>query len=155
LVLAAMMVTLSGSGGAGDPRGVLSEAGRAAFRAFGADMNVMLDIATADPRVLADRLSPRLGAIPPSRLDVPGWALIGARFVPGARSLAALVLWENRDRARVGLLIEPLDAPADSAPRARSLGGMSVSAWTEDGLGFVAIGRDATLGVRAERAVVP
>ncbi len=156
LILAAMMVAVSGSNGASDQRGMLAEAGRAAFRAFGADLDVTLDIATADPRVLASRLSPRLGTIsPPSRFEVPGWTLIGARFVPGARSLAALVLWESRDRARMGLLIEPLDAPADSPPRVRSFGGLSVSAWTAGGVGFATVSREASGRIAAERTAFP
>ena len=94
-------------------------------------------------RALARQLSPRFVArAAAANFDVAGWTLIGARFVPGTASAAAFVLWENRDRARMGLLIEPLDAPASSTPRNRDFGGVAISAWTEGGKGFAAVGPD-------------
>jgi anti-sigma factor RsiW len=142
LSLSSVLLALSPAGGPPDERGPLIGAGLAAFRAFGADSSVALDIPTTDARALAEQLSPRFVARASANFDVTGWTLIGARFVPGTASAAAFVLWENRDRARLGLLIEPLDAPASSPPRSRDFGGVAISAWTEGGKGFAAVGPD-------------
>lgn len=143
LSLSSVLLALSPAGGPPDERSPLIGAGLAAFRAFGADSSIALDIPTADARVLARQLSPRFVArAAAANFDVAGWTLLGARYVPGTASAAAFVLWENRDRARMGLLIEPLDAPASSAPRNRDLGGVAISAWTEGGKGFAAVGAD-------------
>ena len=143
LSLSSVLLALSPAGGPPDERGPLIGAGLAAFRAFGADSTVALDIPTTDGDVLARQLSPRFVArAAAANFDVAGWTLIGARFVPGTASVAAFVLWENRDRARLGLLIEPLDAPPSSTPRNRDFGGVAISAWTEGGQGFTAVGPD-------------
>jgi anti-sigma factor RsiW len=145
LSLASVVLTVWPAGGPPDERGLLIDAGLAAFRAFGGDSSVALDISSSDPRVLVNQLSPRFVArATAANFDLAGWTLIGARFVPGTASAAAFVLWENRDRARMGLLIESLDAPASSAPRMREFGAAAISAWTEGGKGFAAVGPDAT-----------
>ena len=114
------------------------------FERSAAISSVALDISSSDPRVLAKQLAPRFVAhATAANFDLAGWTLIGARFVPGTASAAAFVLWENRDRARMGLLIELLDAPASSAPRLREFGVVAISAWTEGGKGFAAVGPDA------------
>jgi len=144
LSLASAVVTVWPTGGPPDERDRLIGAGLAAFRAFGGDSSVALDVPSSDPRVLAEELSPRFVArATAANFDLAGWTLIGARFVPGTASAAAFVLWENRDRARMGLLIESLDAPASSLPRSREFGAVAISAWTEDGKGFAAVGPDA------------
>jgi anti-sigma factor RsiW len=142
LSLSSVLLALSPAGGPPDERGPLIGAGLAAFRAFGADSSVALDIPTTDARALAEQLTPKFVARAAANFDVTGWTLIGARFVPGTASAAAFVLWENRDRARMGLLIESLDAPASSTPRNRDFGGVAISAWTEGGKGFAAVGPD-------------
>jgi anti-sigma factor RsiW len=144
LSLASVVMTMWPAGGSPDERGPLTSSGLAAFRAFGGDSSVALDVSSSDPRVLAKALSPRFVArATAANFDLAGWTLIGARFVPGTASAAAFVLWENRDRARMGLLIESLDAPASSTPRTREFGAVAISAWTEDGKGFAAVGPDA------------
>ena len=141
LSLSSVLLAFSPAGGPPDERGPLIGAGLAAFRAFGADSSVALDIPTTDGGGLARQLSPRFFArAAAANFDVAGWTLIGARFVPGTASVAAFVLWENCDRARLGLLIEPLDAPPSSTPRNRDFGGVAISAWTEGGKGFAAVG---------------
>jgi anti-sigma factor RsiW len=143
LSLASIFLALSPAGGPPDERGALIGAGIAAFRAFGADSSVTLDLPTSDARALAKQLAPRfIARATTASFDLAGWTLIGARFVPGTASAAAFVLWENRDRTRMGLLIEPLDAPASSTPRNREYGGVAISAWTEGGKGFAAVGPD-------------
>jgi anti-sigma factor RsiW len=115
----------------------------AAYRAFGADPNVALEIFANDSRALAKKISPRyLADTAAMDFNAAGWSLIGARLVPGTASTAAFVLWENRERLRVGLLIEPLDAPAATPPREGQSGGLAVSAWTDAGEGFAAVGPD-------------
>jgi len=141
--LATFMLAVSSAGGPNDERGPLAEAGLAAFRAFGANSSVALDIPQGDARALARQLSPRFVVDPAAtNFDVAGWRLVGARFVPGTASAGAFVIWENHDRARIGLLIEALDAPANSAPRMRDFGGVAISTWTEGGKGFAAVGPD-------------
>ena len=142
LSLATILLALSAAGGPPDERGALVGAALAAFRAFGAEPSVPLDMNSSDSRVLARQLSPRFVAHAAANFEIPGWTLIGARFVPGTASAAAFVLWENHDRARMGLLIEPLDAPASSKPRTGEFGGVATSAWTEGGRGFAAVGLD-------------
>jgi anti-sigma factor RsiW len=143
--LASVVLMVWPAGGPPDERGLLIDAGLAAFRAFGGDSSVALDISSSDPRVLAKQLSPRFVArATAANFDLAGWTLIGARFVPGTASAAAFVLWENRDRVRMGLLIESLDAPASSMPRMREFGAVAISSWTEGGKGFAAVGPDAS-----------
>jgi anti-sigma factor RsiW len=144
LSLASIVLTVWPAGGPPDERGLLVSAGLAAYRAFGGDSSVALDISSSDPRALAKQLSPRFVArATATNFDLAGWTLIGARFVPGTASAAAFVLWENRARARMGLLIESLDAPQSSTPRMREFGAVAISAWTEGGKGFAAVGPDA------------
>jgi anti-sigma factor RsiW len=144
LSLALVVMTMWPAGGPPDEQGLLTSSGLAAFRAFGGDSSVALDVSSSDPRVLAKSLSPRFVArATAANFDLAGWTLIGARFVPGTASAAAFVLWENRERARMGLLIESLDAPASSTPRMREFGVVAISAWTADGKGFAAVGPDA------------
>jgi anti-sigma factor RsiW len=144
LSLASVVVTVWPDGGPPDERGLLTGAGLAAFRAFGGGSTFALDISSGDPRVVAKQLSPRFVArATAANFDLAGWTLIGARFVPGTASAAAFVLWENRDRARIGLLIESLDAPASSTPTTSEFGAVAISAWTDGGKGFAAVGPDA------------
>jgi anti-sigma factor RsiW len=143
LSLSLFLVALSAAGGPVDERGPLTDAALAAFRAFGAESSVALDITSSDARALAKQLSPRFVADPATAdFDITGWKLLGARFVPGTASAAAFVLWEKSNRTRMGLLIEPLDAPMDSTPRNRDFGGVAISAWTAGGQGFAAVGPD-------------
>jgi anti-sigma factor RsiW len=139
LLLALGCLCLSAFSGPLDPRDPLIEAGLSAFRTFGADSPAPLDLATRDSRVLAKWLSPRFSRLPAaSNWDVPGWSLVGVRVVPGTQSAAAFLLFEDADRRRAGLLLEPLDAPVDSAPRVRERGGVVAAAWSRNGEGFVA-----------------
>lgn len=143
LSLASALLALSPAGGPPDEHGALIGAGLAAFRAFGAGSSVALDIPSSDARALAKQLSPRfVSRGTAANFDIAGWTLIGARFVPGTASAAAFLLWENHARARMGLLIEPLDAPANSTPQNREFGGVAISSWTEGGKGFAAVGPD-------------
>ena len=131
----------SASGGREDPRDALMDAGASALRAFGAASAAPLDLPTHDARALAKWLSPRFSLNPPlGGLQMPGWTLIGARIVPGMRSAAALILFENEDHARAGLMIEPLDAPPTLSPLARRIGAIASAAETEGGHGVAAMG---------------
>ena len=53
---------------------------------------------------------------------------------------AILILLESEGRRPLGVLIEPLDAPASSAIRIEPLGGMTVAAFTRRGYGFAVAG---------------
>jgi len=139
--LAFGLLCVSASGGPADPRDALMDAGASSLRAFSAAAVAPLDMPTHDARALAKWLSPRFALNPPlSGLEIPGWSLVGARMVPGTRSAAALILFENEDHVRAGLMIEPLDAPPALAPLARRIGAVASAAATEGGHGIAAMG---------------
>ena len=71
-----------------------------------------------------------------------GRLLIGPPNAPAGVASAAFLLYEDRRGERVGLLIEPLDAPAPTTPTLRESDGVSLAAWTDASHGFVAAGRN-------------
>ena len=143
LALSLGLLTLSGGGGPADPQSGLGGAGVSAFRTFAVDSTASFDFVPPDSRALALWLSPRFWpAAPEASLEMAGWRPLGVRIVPGTRSVAAFIVWETPAGARAGLLIEPMDAPAPSAPKPRMAGGFSTAAWTSGGRGFAAVAPD-------------
>ena len=139
--LSAALLFLSASGGPADPRDALTSAGASALRAFATSNSAPMDMSTHDVKALKKWLAPRFPTAPPlGSLDIPGWNLIGARIVPGSGRAAALILFEDERRARLGLMIEPLDAPPSLAARSRDVIGVATIAETSGGYGVVAVG---------------
>ncbi len=138
--LAAGLLATGAPGGPTWPRGKLIDAGLAAYRAFAAS-DAPVEFGASDPETLAKWFTPRIGgeiAVP--RFSSDALTLIGGRVAPGTTTRAAFLVYEDRRGDRIGLLIEPLDAPAPSTPILRRSDGISLAAWTGAGHGFVAAG---------------
>ena len=116
-------------------------AGLAAYRTYALGVATPVEYATADPRALGRWMASQIARVTPipdlSRL---GLTLMGGRIVAGARAPAAFLLYETRDRFRVGLIAEALDAPARIKMRPRRSGGVETVFWTGAGHGFALIG---------------
>jgi anti-sigma factor RsiW len=141
--LAAVLLVASAPGGPTRPQGQLVEAGLAAYRAFAAASDMPVEFRASDPQTLTKWLMPQFaGGIVVPRFSSDALTLLGGRIAPGTTSRAAFLVYEDRRGERVGLLIEPLGAPAPSAPTLRESGGVSLAAWTGAGYGFVAAGPD-------------
>ncbi len=126
------------------PRDKMIAAGLAAYRAFATPTALTpLEFRTADPEALTKWLTPQFsrGIVAPE-VRSSTFKLIGGRIAPGTIASAAFVVYENALGKRVGLLIEPLDAPSPTEPKTRRREGLSVAAWTDAGHGLVAIGAD-------------
>ena len=138
--LAAGLLVAGGPGGPTSPRSKLIDAGLAAYRAFAAS-DAPIEFRTSDPQTLTKWFTPHIGR----GIVVPGFSsdaltLLGGRIAPGTTASAAFLVYEDRRGERVGLLIEPFDAPAPSTPTLREFGGVSLAAWTDAGRGLVAVG---------------
>lgn len=72
-------------------------------------------------------------------------------MVPGIRSAAAFIILENAERARIGILAEPLDAPVSRAPTSAKGAGVSAASRTDDGYGVAVMGPDPGLVARLIR----
>jgi anti-sigma factor RsiW len=129
-------------GGPSWPRDKLTAAALAAYRAF-ANPGALtpVEFRASDPEALSKWFTPQfvrgvvVPTLPPNTLK-----LLGGRIAPGTTASAAFVIYEDERGGRVGLLIEPLDAPAPSKPKVRRIDGVSLAAWTDAGRGLVAIG---------------
>jgi len=129
-----------GPPGAMWPRDPLLDAGLAAYRAF-ALSNAPVEHAADDPDALTKWLAPQfVGGMAAPRFSSDALRLIGGRIAPGTRTRAAFLIYEDRRGERLGLLIEPIDAPPVSTPVWRDVDGASLAAWTGAGFAFVAAG---------------
>jgi anti-sigma factor RsiW len=138
--LAAGLTIAAPPGGATWPRDPLLEAGLAAYRAFVAS-SAPIEFAVADPAAAARWLTAQFAggvAAPPFASNE--LRLVGARVAPGMATRAAFLVYEDRLGERVGLLIEPVDAPPAPEPVWREVGGATLAAWTGAGFGLVAAG---------------
>jgi anti-sigma factor RsiW len=151
--LAAGLLAAGATGGPTGPRVTLADAGLAAYRAFAAS-DAPVEFSASDPETLAQWLSPQIGArIAVPRFSSDALTLAGGRIAPGTTGRAAFLVYEDRRGDRVGLLIEPLDAPAPSAPTLLKFGGVSLAAWTDAGRGLVVVGARADEVVALTRLV--
>jgi anti-sigma factor RsiW len=142
LALAAGLVVVGAPGSPTWPRDQLLDAGLAAYRAFAAaPAGVPVEYQTDDSEALSRWFAPQLGR----GIVVPSFSsnalkLLGGRVAPGTRSSAAFLVYEDRRGERLGLLIEPLDAPGPSTPVLREAGAINIAAWTDARQGLVATG---------------
>ncbi len=136
------------------PRGKLIEAGLAAYRAFAPVPGAPVEFRTSDPETLTKWFAPQFarGIVVP-RFSSDALRLLGGRIAPGTTASAAFLVYEDRRGERVGLLIEPLDAPAPSKPTLGESDGVSFAAWTDSGRGLVAAGNDPEVVVALTRLV--
>jgi len=126
------------------PRAALAETGASSFRAFSSSPEAALDFGGGSVEGLSHALGPQFSTIGLSEWATPlGWTLRGAKRVPGLHGEAILILLEGQESQQLGVLVEPLDAPASSAIRTVSLGGMTVAAFTRQGFGFAVAGLEA------------
>ena len=126
------------------PRDKMIAAGLAAYRAFATPTALTpLEFRTGDPQALTQWLAPQFSrGVAAPELRSSAFKLIGGRIAPGTIASAAFLVYENARGNRVGLLIEPLDAPSPTKPKTRKRESLSVAAWTDAGHGLVAIGVD-------------
>lgn len=141
--LAAGLLVVGAPGGPTWPRGQSIDAGLAAYRAFAAASDVSVELRTSDPETLTKWLTPQFArAIAAPVFSSGALTLLGGRLTPGTAASAAFLVYENRRGEHIGLLIEPLDAPAPTRPALRQSDSVSLALWTDAGHGFVAVGRD-------------
>jgi len=72
-------------------------------------------------------------------LSSEGFSLVGGRLLPGATSAAALLMYENRDGARVTLYVVP-NAGKETAMRFSAGDGLAAVSWRAEALGCVLVG---------------
>jgi anti-sigma factor RsiW len=123
------------------PRDKLIDASLAAYRAFATSAAV--EFRASDPETLTKWLTPQFarGVVVP-RIASNELTLLGARIAPGTTASAAFVIYVDRRGERVGLMIEPFDAPSPSKPVLSTVAGVSLAAWTDARRGLVATGPD-------------
>jgi anti-sigma factor RsiW len=143
-VFVAAMLTAGAPNGLSWPRDKLIASGVAAYRAFAAPAALTpVEFRASDPEALTKWFMPQFarGVVAP-RLAPSGLTLLGGRIAPGTTASAAFLVYQDARGGRVGLLIEPLDAPPPSKPTLRQSDGLNVAAWTDAGRGLVAVGAD-------------
>lgn len=72
-------------------------------------------------------------------LSTEGFSLVGGRLLPAAGSAAALLMYENRDGARVTLYVVPKSGE-ESAMRFTTKGELTAVSWQVETLGCVLVG---------------
>ncbi|SCM75465.1 putative transmembrane anti-sigma factor [uncultured Pleomorphomonas sp.] len=72
-------------------------------------------------------------------LSSEGFSLVGGRLLPAAASAAALLMYENRDGARVTLYVVP-NAGKETAMRFSARDGLAAVSWQAEALGCVLVG---------------
>lgn len=144
LVFAVALLFVAPLGGPSWPRDQMAAAGVAAYRAFGAqNAQTPVEFRAGDPDALTKWFTPQFarGVVVP-RLPPNTLRQLGGRVAPGTTGSAAFVVYEDQRGVRVGLLLEPFDAPAPTKPRLQKIKGLTLAAWTDGGRGLVAIGAD-------------
>jgi len=140
LALSALLIAISPLVGNPGPARGLDQAGIAAYRAFAAAPRAPVEFATGDPAAAAAWLATELQRAIPAPATPVGFSLIGARLAPAGGSTAAFLVYETADRQRLGLLIEPLDAPPPFGPELVAINKLTAATWTGSGHGFALVG---------------
>jgi anti-sigma factor RsiW len=115
------------------------EAGVAAFRAFGRPTGESPEFETRDLAELEKQIDLRLSRpvyLPRSPSAI---RMVDARIAPAPGAAGAFLVYEA-ERSRIGLLIQPLDAPSTRAPDVRLADGRYVVTWTRAGQGYALVG---------------
>ncbi len=115
------------------------EAGAAAFSAFAQPGSPPVEFANRDAGMARTWLTARLGwpvQLPATPAEL---SLVGARIAPASGSAAAFLVYQ-RDRRRLGMLVQPLDAPPPTPPKVLRARGWNVAVWTSAGQGYVLVG---------------
>jgi anti-sigma factor RsiW len=116
-------------------------AGVSAYRTYALGVSSPAEFATSDARLLRRWLASQIARVTPiPDLSQIGLTLAGGRVVSGAHSPAAFLLYQTSGQARIGLLVESLDAPAQIAPQVRRYGSYETAYWTGSGHGFALVG---------------
>ena len=140
VLAAALLASLAGVNLTSPPEETIG-AGVSAYRTYALGVASPVEYATADSGALARWLGSQIPrATPIPDLSELGLTLMGGRIVAGARAPAAFLLYQTRQHARVGLIAEPLDAPARKGLRVRRSGGVETVYWTGAGHGFALVG---------------
>ncbi len=124
------------------------EAGAAAFSAFAQPGSPPVEFANPDAAMARSWLTAQLGwpvHLPATPAEV---SLVGARIAPGSGSAAAFLVYQG-DRRRLGMLVQPLDAPPPTPLRLLRARGWNVAVWTSAGQGYVLVGDLDAASLRA------
>ncbi len=130
------------------PSDRFAEAGVTAFGAFAQSGSPPVEFANHEPGAVRTWLTVRLNR--PLYLPATPNALnlIGARIAPATGAAAAFLVYET-NRNRLGMLVQPLDAPLQTAPRVLQIGSRKAALWTSAGQGYVLVGDVDALSLRA------
>ena len=128
---------------AAEPSQVEALAARAvdASRTFLRDPARPVEISAANPTEMARYLSRRIGleVAPPSLVEL-GPRMLGARLTPGDLGPAGLIVYEDVDGERFGLLISRVSQPAASPTQIIKRRTRAVAVWISRGVGFALAG---------------
>ena len=142
LAAATMLVSATSSGVGAAPEQVIS-AGLAAYRTYALGVASPVEYATRDAQALRRWLASQIArATPVPDFSALELTLMGGRIIPGARGPAALLIYEDRYRRRLGLVAESHDAPAPIGLMTRGLNGVQLAYWTGAGHSFALFSRD-------------
>jgi anti-sigma factor RsiW len=117
----------------------LGEAGVAAFVAFASSTGSLGEFVTRDLVALEKQFGSRLSRPIYLPRSPPAVRMVDARIAPAPGAAAVFLVYETQ-RSRIGLLIQPLDAPPTQAPAVCLTDGRYIATWTRSGQGFVLVG---------------
>jgi anti-sigma factor RsiW len=148
LVLGFALLTSAGGDVAGRRAEAIAAVGIAAYRTYALGLSKPVEFATSEGADLSRWFSAQLTRVPPiPDFSAFGLKLIGGRIIPGARVPAAFVVYESRLRDRLGLIMEPLDAPRPVRPEALKTGDIRAAFWPGAGHSFALIGKDGEIPI--------
>jgi anti-sigma factor RsiW len=148
LVLGIALLTSAGGDIAGGRAEATAAVGVAAYRTYALGLSKPVEFATSQGADLSRWFSAQLtGMTPIPDFSAFGLRLIGGRIIPGGRVPAAFALYESGRRDRIGLIVEPLDAPRPERPRVLDTGDIRAAFWLGAGHSFALIGVDREIPI--------